>query len=125
MTFRQLLGRQCRPEVQVELSDQSNRMVTNRIRQAVVRGATASLVGDRWGAAVAIPAQQPIRLPRRYIHKSGRDSNAQLATIEPRQNIKTIQFALAHQHHAHRNDSLQSPKRVQKLTSELCSVLTF
>ena len=65
------------------------------------------------------------RLPPRYVHQARRSEDSQPVAIQPCQNIKTVQFALAHQHHAHRNDSLQSPQRDQKLTSELCSVLTF
>ena len=49
----------------------------------------------------------------------------QSVAIQPCQNIKTVQLALAHHHHAHRNDSLRTPKKEQKLTSLLCSVLTF
>src|SRR5258708_565839 len=40
-------------------------------------------------------------------------------------NLSPVQLALAHHHYAHRNDSLQTPKKEQKLTSLLCSVLTF
>src|SRR5450755_3794917 len=88
MTLCQLLCRECRSKVCVAFPHQSDRVIVNHIRQAVVRGTTAALV-------------------------------------QPCQNIKTVQLALAHHHHAHRNDSLQTPKKEQKLTSLLCSVLTF
>jgi hypothetical protein len=72
-----------------------------------------------------LSVQQPISLPRCYIHQAGRSEDGESIAIQPCQNIKTVQLALAHQHHTRRNDSLQSPQRDQKLTFELCSVLTF
>jgi hypothetical protein len=66
-----------------------------------------------------------VGLPPREAHQIGRRRSRQPATIEPRQNINPIQLSLAHHHHAHRNDSLRTPKKEQKLTSLLCSVLTF
>src|SRR6202035_1645440 len=44
MKLCQLLGRECRSKVCVV--HQSDRMIANHIRQAVVRGTTAALVGD-------------------------------------------------------------------------------
>src|SRR5258705_13913148 len=63
MTLCQLLGRECRSKVCVALPHQSDRMIANHIRQAVVRGTTAALIGDGRSAAIAISSQQPIRLP--------------------------------------------------------------
>jgi hypothetical protein len=39
---------------------QSDSMIENHIRQAIVREATAGLVGDGRSAAIAIPSQKPI-----------------------------------------------------------------
>src|SRR5258707_14297971 len=63
MTLCQLLGRECRSKVCVALPYQSDRMIANHIRQAVVRGTTAARIGDGRSSAVAISAQQPICLP--------------------------------------------------------------
>src|SRR6266436_1984438 len=46
MTLCQLLGCECRTKVCVKLPHQSNGMIAYYIRQAVVRGTTAALVGD-------------------------------------------------------------------------------
>jgi hypothetical protein len=67
MKLCQLL--ECRSKVCEALPHQSDRMIANHIRQAVVRGTTAALVGDGWRAAIAISSQQPIRLPWRYRHQ--------------------------------------------------------
>src|ERR1700721_1980803 len=69
MTLCQLLGRECRSKVCVALPHQSDRMIANHIRQAVVRGTTTALVGDGRSAAIPIPSQQSIRLPWRYRHQ--------------------------------------------------------
>src|ERR1700720_4648139 len=63
MTLCQLLGRECRSKVCVALPHQSDRMIANHIRQAVVRGTTGALIGGGRSAAIAISSQQPIRLP--------------------------------------------------------------
>src|ERR1700677_571816 len=63
VTLCQLLGRECRSKVRVTLPHQSDRVISNHIRQAVVRGTTAALVGDGRRAAIAISSQQSIRLP--------------------------------------------------------------
>src|SRR3984957_16554122 len=45
MTLCQLLGCECRSKVCVALPHQSDRMIAHHIRQAVVRGTPAALVG--------------------------------------------------------------------------------
>jgi len=44
-------------------------MIANHIRQAIVRWATAAMVGDGGSAVIAISSQKPIHLPRRYRHQ--------------------------------------------------------
>jgi hypothetical protein len=46
MTLCKLLSRECRSKVCVALPHQGDRMIANHIRQAVVRGPTAALVGN-------------------------------------------------------------------------------
>src|ERR1700722_7985616 len=100
MKLCQLLGRECRSKVCVALPYQSDRMIATHIGQAVVRGTTATLVGDGGSTAIPIPSQQPIRLPWRYRHQLSSCSSRQSVAVQPRQNIKTVQLALAHHHHS-------------------------
>src|SRR2546421_4963920 len=59
MTLCQLLGRKCRSKICVTLPHQSNRMIANHIRQAVVRGGRPR----RWLAMAEAP-------PSRYLLNS-------------------------------------------------------
>jgi hypothetical protein len=66
MSLQQDFRRQCRPEVTIALSDQLQRVIANPSAQLVVRGASASLVDQRSAAAIAVPDQQPLRLPHTH-----------------------------------------------------------
>jgi hypothetical protein len=46
MTLCQLLGGECRSKVCVALPHQSNRVIANHIRQTVIRGTNAALIGN-------------------------------------------------------------------------------
>jgi len=124
MTFSQLLGRQRRTEIGIMLANQSNRMIAHSVGQAVVRRLAAPPVRNRCCAAITVALQQPMRLSRRQLHQIGRRRSRQTASIKPNQNLNPIQLSLAHQHYTHRIPSLQTPTG-QRLTFQLCSVLTF
>ena len=52
--------------------------------------ALAATVGNRRRTAIAISAEQPVRLPRRNVHYTRRSGDCQLIAIQPCQNIKTV-----------------------------------
>jgi hypothetical protein len=114
-----------RPRVRVVLPDRLDGMITNDIRQAVVRKSTTPPVRNSSRTAIAVSLQQPMGLAQGEPHQIGRRRARQPTAIEPRQYINAIQLSLAHQHYKSDPQPPNLTTRRQRTNIQLCSVLTF